>query len=322
MTLRPVLRPVLRPLLRGMFDAGDVTRILGPSSFTGQLSRASAANARPVGGAGWESCGINALRRTGPARRALTEGLQRTNLLLNSAALATQSVAVTAQAYVLAFEGSGTVTLSGSATGSLAGTGANDRVSLAFTPTAGSLTLTVAGDVRFAQLEAGTFPSSWITTAGAAATRAADFASFAVPAAQGTLYGTFLLPVLAAAYQAVVSITDGTTANGIWFRVASGGAIVAQGQRAGANLQDAASGWVQPNTLHRFAMSWGPAGCFVTIDARAPLSFANLQLPIGMNRGWMASRNGDAVFPAIVEFDSLDLLAVQRIGAPLQALAA
>jgi hypothetical protein len=97
---------------------------------------------------------------------------------------------------------------------------------------------------------------------------------------------------------------------------------VARGQRAGANLQDAASGWVQANTLHRFAMSWGPARCFVTIDARAPLSFAGLQLPIGMNRGWMSSRNGDAVFPAIVEFDTLDLLAVQRIGAPLQALAA
>ncbi|SHJ69670.1 hypothetical protein SAMN02745194_03150 [Roseomonas rosea] len=299
-----------------------VRRLVGPSSFAGQIARASAANARPISGAGWETYGVNALRRTGPARRALIEGLQRPNLLLNSAALATQSVAVTAQAYTLSFEGTGSVTLSGTAAGVLAGTGANDRVFLVFTPPAGTLTLTVAGDVRFAQLEPGTFPTSWITTAGVAATRAADFASFTVPAAQGTLYGTFLLPVLAAAYQAVISVTDGTTANGIWFRVATGGAIVAQGQRAGSNLQDAASGWVQANTLHRFAMSWGPAGCFITIDARLPLSFAGLQLPIGLNRGWMASRNGDAVFPSVVEFDSLGLLTVQRTGAQLQALAA
>lgn len=99
----------------------------------------------------------------------------RTNLLLNSAALATQSVTVSATAYTLSFEGTGTVTLSGASTaGPLVGTGATDRVSLTFTPSAGSLTLTVSGTVNYANLEAGLFRTSPIVTAGSAVARAAD----------------------------------------------------------------------------------------------------------------------------------------------------
>ena len=98
----------------------------------------------------------------------------RTNLLLNSATLGTQSVAVTAQAYTLSFYGTGTVTKSGTATGALVGTGATQRVSQVFTPTAGTLTCTVTGTVTNAQLEAGTFATSPIVTTAASVTRAID----------------------------------------------------------------------------------------------------------------------------------------------------
>jgi len=78
----------------------------------------------------------------------------RKNLLVGTDALATQSVTVIAAQCVLSFTGTGTVTLSGVSTaGPLIGTGAADRVSLTFTPTAGSLTLTVSGSVTLAQLE-------------------------------------------------------------------------------------------------------------------------------------------------------------------------
>lgn len=98
-----------------------------------------------------------------------------TNILLNSATLSTQSVTVTATAYTLSFYGTGTVTLSGASTsGPLVGAGANNRVTLTFTPSAGSLTLTVSGTVSNAQLETGSVATSPIITTGTAVTRAGD----------------------------------------------------------------------------------------------------------------------------------------------------
>lgn len=87
------------------------------------------------------------------------------NLLLNSAILAAQSVTTRAEPYTLSFIGTGTVTLSGTSTaGPLVGTGAANRVSLTFTPTAGTLTLTVTGAVEQAQLEARSVATAYTPT--------------------------------------------------------------------------------------------------------------------------------------------------------------
>jgi len=157
----------------------------------------------------------------GGSLRGLLIEEARTNLFLNSATLSTQSVAVTAQAYTLSFYGTGTVTKSGAATGALVGTGAGQRVTQTFTPTAGTLTCTVTGSVTNAQIEAGSFVTSWIPSAGATATRAADVAVIPTSAWFSATAGTIMSEALsfnssaAGAFNTTFSLNDGGASNRI-----------------------------------------------------------------------------------------------------------
>lgn len=116
---------------------------------------------------------------TGVCLGLLIEGA-RTNLLLNSASLSTQNVTVSAVEQTISFYGTGSITLSGAHSATLNGAGAFPaRASLTFTPSAGTLTVTVSGTVQNAQLENGPLATSWIATTGSAATRQADSATVA-----------------------------------------------------------------------------------------------------------------------------------------------
>lgn len=117
----------------------------------------------------------------------------RTNIVFPSTVGTTQTRTVTSVAHTLSFLGTGTVTLSGSSIGSLVGTGANNLVSLTFTPSAGNLTLTVSGSVTEWQLEVGAFHTSRIVTTSAAVTRAKDIAYInSIDTLYSTSSGTFL----------------------------------------------------------------------------------------------------------------------------------
>jgi len=104
---------------------------------------------------------------------------QRTNDIRSSTAPATQTRTVTAVPYTLSFYGTGTIVLSGVHVATVTGTGAYPtRAILTFTPTAGSLVLTITGSVTNAQLEAGAFATSWIQTPSfSSVTRSADACS-------------------------------------------------------------------------------------------------------------------------------------------------
>jgi len=99
---------------------------------------------------------------------------QRTNRLLNSDVVVTQSITTAGLQMAVSFYGTGTITFSGTFVGSLVGTGANNRVSIIFTPTTGTLTLTVTGSVTKGQVETGGYATSYQPTLGTSVTRNGD----------------------------------------------------------------------------------------------------------------------------------------------------
>ena len=158
--------------------------------------------------------------------------IQRTNFVLNSETVVSQSITTTAAARTLTFYGTGTIALSGTFSGSLVGTGANNRVSLTFTPTSGTLTLTISGAVNKGQLEIGTYSTSYIPTTNASATRNQDTLSKSsisnlTGVDEGTFFfeGSFLNSILTAG--SAVAISDGTSNNNLqFFALANNSSIV------------------------------------------------------------------------------------------------
>lgn len=113
------------------------------------------------------------------ARLGLLVEDARTNLILRSDAPSSQTISVSAQPHTISFYGSGSIALSGAASGIVSGAGSGPaRRTFTFTPAAGALALAISGDVSFAQCETGTFATSWIPTWNTASLRAADDVRF------------------------------------------------------------------------------------------------------------------------------------------------
>lgn len=234
------------------------------------------------------------------APRGLLIEEARTNLLLNSATLSTQTVTVAAVANTLSFYGTGTVTLTGVSTaGPLVGTGANNRVSLTFTPTAGSLVCTVSGTVTNANLEAGAFATSYITTTGASATRAAEVAT--MPAAgwfnpAAISVAADVMPLAPSGAPTWISVDDGTNSNRNVLYTSS--LAVHQFQAlGGATSFDATSGTLTQNAVNRMGAVWSAGRQLVSVNGSAPVVTAFASLPtvttlrIGSNPS-LAQANG------------------------------
>ena len=168
---------------------------LKPTDGTGDLTFTRASTATRVNESGLiesVATGVPRIDFTLGCGKLLLEP-QRSNLIFPSATGSTQTVTTTAQSYTLSFYGTGTVVRSGTSTGTLVGTGANDRVFVTFTATAGSLILTVTGSVTNWQLEAGAYLTSVIITTTTAVTRTQDSASRTAASAfvglsSGTIY--------------------------------------------------------------------------------------------------------------------------------------
>lgn len=147
-----------------------------------------------VSGATYNTFGNNTLAIT-PGTGLLIEE-SRTNQLLNSTAPATQTTGSLATGtYTLWVNGSGSATMSlGTGIGCGTATATNGTPVNFTIATAGTCIVTVIGSLNAFQLELGAFGTSFIVTAAASATRAADLIQFAgtlntqVGAAQGSWY--------------------------------------------------------------------------------------------------------------------------------------
>jgi len=160
--------------------AGKLYSIV-PSSGAGDMDVVRATTATRVNSLGLiENVALNVARlnydTVGGCPSLLVEP-QRTNLILNSATVATQLITKSGVITTLSFYGTGTITLSGTFVGTLVGTAVNNRVTLTFTPTAGTLTLTVVGSCTNGQLEDGSYATSYIPTVATIQTRNADVIS-------------------------------------------------------------------------------------------------------------------------------------------------
>jgi hypothetical protein len=217
-----------------------------------------------------------------------------TNELLGSAVLATQGVTVTAAQRTLSFYGTGTVTLTGASTaGPLIGTGANNLVQLTFTPSAGTLTLTVSGSVLNAQLETGAIATSRITTVGSAVARGADNAvitalsSIGFSTTQGFLYCEFMMEGLGSTMVPnIFRFSDGTNTNRIFAFVDDNGSdqitfdIVAANVSQGPIVGAAATA----NSVIKLAVSWAAGSMRMAINGVASTEDTAVTLPTGISQ--------------------------------------
>ena len=210
------------------------------------LTRASTATF--VGSDGLiQSAAINAARFDHDPVTLACKGLlieeSRTNLVFPSATLTTQTRTVTAVAHTLSFYGTGTVVLSGVAIATVTGTGAYPtRTTLTFTPTAGSLIMTVTGSVTQAQLEAGAFPTSYIPTTTASLARSVDVCSITAGAftgmynaTEGSVISQGSIENLVGNNRGMWGINNNTGSHGfLTLYGASGGGIVSQSRNTAA----------------------------------------------------------------------------------------
>ena len=225
---------------------------------------------------------------------------QSTNLYLNSETLSTQTITTTANQYSVSFYGTGTITFSGTHTGSLTGTGLNDRVTATFSANAGTLTSTVSGTVTKAQIEQLNFATSYIPTTTTTVTRNQDVctgggSAASINSTEGVLY--FEGSALFSGSDAQISLSDATNNNGVKLRFDSNIvrlSIFLRGN-AGTFAIVTISGVTQTNN-NKIALVWNATNFKIWLNGVEAGSIATNDLPIGLNTLNFANNTGTANF--------------------------
>ena len=186
---------------------------------------------------------------------------QSTNLYLNSETLSTQTITTTANEYSVSFYGTGTITFSGTYTGSLIGTGLNDRVTATFTATSGTLTSTISGTVTKAQIEQLSFATSYIPTDGSTVTRNQDVCTGSgstslIDSTEGVLY-TEIARDSNDGFSGGVQINDGSVDNSLRLFFNQDDTISVITRVGGAaNVVKTARAITSSTAMNKFALVW------------------------------------------------------------------
>ena len=269
---------------RALFNSADVGAITSTPGWG--FSRATVGTAEDLAG--------NIIQFASGQLRRTDKGVlieeTRINLFLNSAVGVTQNITVAAVAYTLSFRGTGTITLSGVSTaGPLVGTGVNNRVTLTFTPTAGTLTLTVTGSCTNVQLEAGSSASSWIPTTGASVQRDAEAVSVTSPGVSYplTVYVQFSRTVEAyPTNTAAINLDNGTATDRYSLLINATTNLVQPIVTAGGVNQLAVntSPALTANTTTKFAVRASTASANYARDGVAGTATGAITVPAAPNR--------------------------------------
>ena len=260
-----------------------------PTDGAGDLSVTRATTATRVNSAGLiESVASNVPRLdyTNSTCPSILVEPQRTNIVLNSETLATQSVTVTAQSYTLSFYGSGTVALSGTHTASVVGLGTT-RKTYTFTPTAGTLTLTITGTCTKGQLEAGSYATSYIPTTSASVTRNADVISkTGISSLIGQTEGTLFIDVLpnnTLSVNVPIRLDDTTSSNRIqleWSGATTANLLIA----SGGSWSVLATGLSVPQNIHsKIAIAYKINDFVLYVNGTQKVNDTSGTVPVGMS---------------------------------------
>ena len=261
------------------------------------------------------------------ARLGLLLESARSNLFANSATPVGQTITVTGTPHVLSFYGAGSITLSGAHSQTVIGTGAYPaRKQITFTPTAGALTLALAGQIQAPQLEVGGTASSYIPTTTPPGVRTADNATVALGPWYVSSAGTIVFSGYvkgANANDRLIEIDDGSSGSRLsllWntvlgkpqFQVWNGGALQAAIAPPGNS--------VPFGTEFRVAMAFGADSFAISLNGGAVAVDSSGTVPAGVNTLRLGRAAGGAQGLTVTE--SLVYYPQRLSNTELQALSA
>lgn len=226
----------------------------------------------------------------GSLRGLLIEGSTTRMNTIAAAPTAAEAVTVTAAPHTISFYGTGSVVLTGAHSATLTGTGAYPaRVSLTFTPSAGTLTMTPSGTVQHLQLEANPFASSPILGEGTTPARAQDVVGTSVSAldfntSEGAVVVTaFTAPGVGSAEQRLFQIDSGSTSNRIYAsRFYTDSIIRASVVSGGTSQASLKLDVVADNTRFRLGFSWAANDFRAVLNGGAAVSDVSGVIPTGL----------------------------------------